>query len=153
MNNLLDIVENVLRSRDLNYSRLDENELVASLSENYSLSIMLRPDCELLHFSNDMDLICTDDRLAVVEDSIIKANERIWLGHFDLLSNGNRIVHSFTLPFLSSFLLEEANFEMLIDLICTESDKFYHYFCMVINGENIPDFSISSLFQDSVGEA
>jgi len=153
MNNLLDMAEDVLKNRDLNFSRIDENEIIASLSEHYTLSIVLRPDYELLHFSNDLNLVCPDDKLAVLEDSIIKANERIWMGHFDLLSSGNRIVYSFTLPFVFSLLFDESNFESLIDLVYTESDRFFHYFNMIISGKDIPNFSISSLFQDSAGEA
>ena len=106
-----------------------------------------------MHFSNDLDLICPDDRLAVIEDSIIKANERIWLGHFDLISVDNRLVYSLSFPFAHSFLFDQDSFESLIDIICEESDRFYHYFKMLLSDKQIPNFSISSLFQEAVGEA
>ena len=117
MSNILDIAEEVLKAKDLNFSRIDENEMLVTLSENYHLSILLRPEYELLHFSNDLNLVCPDDKIAAIEDSIIKANERIWVGHFDLLSNGNKIIYSFTIPFIFSFFFDENNFESLIDLV------------------------------------
>ncbi len=153
MSNILDIAEEVLKAKDLNFSRIDENEMLVTLSENYHLSILLRPEYELLHFSNDLNLVCPDDKIAAIEDSIIKANERIWVGHFDLLSNGNKIIYSFTIPFIFSFFFDENNFESLIDLVYDESERFYHYFKMIISDKNIPNFSLSSLFQDSIGEA
>ncbi|MBO4405326.1 MAG: YbjN domain-containing protein [Alphaproteobacteria bacterium] len=153
MNNIIDIAEETFEKLDYNFSRVDENELAVSLPPNYSLSVFLKPEYDILHFSNDLDLICPDERLAVIEDSIIKANERIWLGHFDLISTDNRLVYSLSFPFAHSFLFDEDNFESLIDLICEESDRFYHYFKMLLSDKQIPNFSISTLFQESVGEA
>ena len=153
MNNIIDIAEETFEKLDYNFSRVDENELAVSLSPNYSLSVFLKPEYDILHFSNDLDLVCPDERLAVIEDSIIKANERIWLGHFDLISIDNRLVYSLSFPFAHSFLFDEDNFESLINLIYEESDRFYHYFKMLLSDKQIPNFSISTLFQESVGEA
>lgn len=153
MDNIISIAEKVLRNMDLNYSRVDENELIVSLPPSYNLSILLKPEYEMLHFSNDLDLVCSSSKLAIIEDSIIKANERIWLGHFDLISSTNRLVYSLSLPFVYSFLFDEDTFESLINSICDESDRFYHYFKMVLSNKEIPNFSVSSLFQESVGEA
>ena len=153
MNNVIDVAEEVLKNMDVNFSRVDENELAISLSPNYNLSILLKPEYEILHFSNDLNLVCPDNKLAVIEDSIVKANERIWLGHFDLISSENRLVYSLSLPFIYSFLFDEDTFESLINLINEESDRFYSYFEMIISDKQISNVSINSLFQDYVGEA
>jgi hypothetical protein len=153
VNSVIDIAEQTFEKLDYRFSRIDENELAVSLSPHYSLSVFLKPEYDVLHFSNDLDLICPDDRLAVIEDSIIKANERIWLGHFDLISIDNRIVFSLSFPFAHSFSFDNENFEALISLILEESDRFYHYFKMVLSDKQIPNFSIGTLFQEAVGQA
>lgn len=153
MNSVIDIAEQTFEKLDYRFSRVDENELAVSLSPHYSLSVFLKPEYDVLHFSNDLDLVCPDDRLAVIEDSIIKANERIWLGHFDLISIDNRIVFSLSFPFVHSFSFDNENFEALISLILEESDRFYHYFKMVLSDKQIPNFSIGTLFQEAVGQA
>lgn len=153
MNSVIDIAEQTFEKLDYRFSRIDENELAVSLSPHYSLSVFLKPEYDVLHFSNDLDLVCPDDRLAVIEDSIIKANERIWLGHFDLISVDNRIVFSLSFPFAHSFSFDNENFEALISLILEESDRFYHYFKMVLSDKQIPNFSIGTLFQEAVGQA
>ena len=153
MNSVIDIAEKTFEKLDYKFSRIDENELAVSLSPHYSLSVFLKPEYDILHFSNDLDLVCPDNRLAVIEDSIIKANERIWLGHFDLISIDNRIVFSLSFPFAHSFLFDNENFESFINLILEESDRFYHYFKMVLSDKQIPNFSIGTLFQEAVGEA
>ena len=153
MNNIIDVAEQTFERLDYRFSRIDENELAVSLSSNYNLSVLLKPEYDILHFSNDLDLVCPDDRLAVIEDSIVKANERIWLGHFDLISIDSRIVFSLSFPFAHSFLFDEENIESLVDLILEESDRFYHYFKMLLSDKQIPNFSIGTLFQEAVGEA
>lgn len=153
MNSVIDIAEQTFEKLDYRFSRIDENELAVSLSPHYSLSVFLKPEYDVLHFSNDLDLVCPDDRLAVIEDSIIKANERIWLGHFDLISVDNRIVFSLSFPFAHSFSFDNENFEALISLILEESDRFYHYFKMVLSDKQISNFSIGTLFQEAVGQA
>lgn len=153
MENLLDTIEITLKKQDYLFTRFNENEISVSVDSNYTLSILHRPDYNLLHFSNDLNIICPEDRLAVAEDSIIKANERIWLGHFDLLSTDNRIVFSFTLPFASTIMLDEDYVEYILLTILDESDRFYHYFKMILSDNQIPNFSISTLFKEAVGEA
>lgn len=153
VNSVIDIAEQTFEKLDYRFSRIDENELAVSLSPHYSLSVFLKPEYDVLHFSNDLDLVCPDDRLAVIEDSIIKANERIWLGHFDLISVDNRIVFSLSFPFAHSFSFDNENFEALISLILEESDRFYHYFKMVLSDKQISNFSIGTLFQEAVGQA
>lgn len=153
VNSVIDIAEQTFERLDYRFSRIDENELAVSLSPHYSLSVFLKPEYDVLHFSNDLDLVCPDDRLAVIEDSIIKANERIWLGHFDLISVDKRIVFSLSFPFAHSFSFDNENFEALISLILEESDRFYHYFKMVLSDKQIPNFSIGTLFQEAVGQA
>ena len=153
MNNIIDVAERTFERLDYRFSRIDENELAVSLSSNYNLSVLLKPEYDILHCSNDLDLVCPDDRLAVIEDSIVKANERIWLGHFDLISIDSRIVFSLSFPFAHSFLFDEENIESLVDLILEESDRFYHYFKMLLSDKQIPNFSIGTLFQEAVGEA
>ncbi len=153
MENLLDIIENTLKKQDYKYSRLEEGEMDVSIPPDYNLTILLRNDYNILHFSNDLNIICPEDRLAVVEDSIVKVNERIWLGHFDLLSQDNRIVFSFSLPFADTIVLDEDYIEEILLMICDECDRFYHYFKMVLSDKQIPNFSIGTLFKIAIGEA
>lgn len=153
MENLIDTIENALKKQDYKYSRLEESELDVSIPPNYNLTILLRNDYNILHFSNDLNIICPEDRLAVAEDSIIKVNERIWLGHFDLLSMDNRIVFSFSLPFADTIVLDEDYIEDILFMILDESDRFYHYFKMILSDKQIPNFSIGTLFKTAIGEA
>lgn len=151
--NIIDIAEAILRRMNVSYCRSEENQITIDLSEDYTLSLVLRPDEEILHLSNDLGLKCPKSRLAVVADAIMKANERIWVGHFDLLSSSNSLYYSLSLPLINSFMFDDDTFESLLALVCKETDRFYHYFKMLVSNKKIPDFSVSYLLQDALGEA
>ena len=100
-----------------------------------------------------MNLHVGREKYSMITDAIVKANERIWIGHFDLISIDNRIVYSLTIPFVSSLLADENVIESIMQLIMDECDRFYHYFSMIIESNDSLDFPISSLFLESAGEA
>jgi hypothetical protein len=141
---------------DLNFSRIDDNEISVQLAnENpeYILSVIFKEDYEIIYFSCDMNLCSTKEKRLAVADAIAKANERIWAGHFDLISIGNRIVYSLTIPFASSFVVDEGVMESIIQLISDECNRFYHYFSMIIESKDPPDFSTNALYLETAGEA
>lgn len=154
--NFIDLTESYAKKMDLNYSRIDDNEISVQLNSSkteYYLSAIFKPDYDMIYFSCDMNLHVTNDRYSEIADAILQANERIWVGHFDFLSHDSRIVYSFTIPMVSSFLADEDITENTINLIANECDRFYDYFAMIINSTEIPDFSIGSIFLESAGEA
>ncbi|MDR2645698.1 MAG: YbjN domain-containing protein [Holosporaceae bacterium] len=154
--NPIDITETLATKMDLNFSRIDDNEISVQLkSKNpeYILSVIFKSDYEIIYFSCDMNLHVKKEKYVVITDAIVKANERIWVGHFDLISFDNRIVYSLTIPFVSSFLADEGVMESIMQLITDECDRFYHYFSLILESKDSSDFPISSLFLESAGEA
>ncbi|MDR0580696.1 MAG: YbjN domain-containing protein [Holosporaceae bacterium] len=154
--NPIDITETLAAKMDLNFNRIDDNEISVQLKRKnpeYILSVIFKSDYEIIYFSCDMNLYIKKEKYAVITDAIVKANERIWVGHFDLISVDNRIVYSLTIPFVSSFLADEGVIESIMRLITDECDRFYHYFSLILESKDSLDFSISNLFLESAGEA
>jgi hypothetical protein len=154
--NPIDITETLATKKDLNFSRIDDNEISIQLKNKnpeYILSVIFKSDYEIIYFSCDMNLYAKKEKYESITDAIVKANERIWIGHFDLISVDNRIVYSLTIPFVSSFLADEKIIESIMQLIRDECDRFYHYFSLIIESTDPLAFSISNLFLESAGEA
>ena len=154
--NSIDITESVATKLDLAYQRVDDNEISIVLmgeKTDYELTVILKADYEIIYFSCDLDIVAPADKYALITEAIVKVNERIWVGHFDLITNNNRIVYSLTIPFISSFLVDESIMESIMELISDECDKFSHYFLMILETSDFSDFAISTLFLDSAGEA
>jgi hypothetical protein len=154
--NPIDITETFATKMDLNFSRVDDNEISILLKEDYPqyvLSVVLKADCEIMCFSCDIGLSVPGNRRLAVVDAMAKANERIWVGHFDLISTDSRIVYSLTIPFVSSFLMDEEMLESMVQLITDECNRFYHYFAIMIESKKCPDITLGALFLEEAGEA
>ncbi|MDR1982583.1 MAG: YbjN domain-containing protein [Holosporaceae bacterium] len=154
--NPIDITENLATKMNLNFSRIDDNEISIQLkteTPEYILSVILKSDYEIIYFSCDMNLYVTKEKYNAIVDAIVKANERIWVGHFDLISTSNRIVYSLTIPFVSSFFADEEVMESIIQLIMDECNRFYNYFSLIIENAELSNLSINTLFLESAGEA
>ncbi|MDR1334161.1 MAG: YbjN domain-containing protein [Holosporaceae bacterium] len=154
--NPIDITETLATKMDLNFNRIDDNEISVLLKEDnpeYVLSVVFKVDCEIVYFACDMNLSVPDNKRPAVVDALAKANERIWVGHFDLLSLGSRIVYSLTIPFASSFIMDEAMMESIIQLVMDECNRFYHYFALIIESKKAPDLTFNALFLETAGEA
>ncbi|MDR0556093.1 MAG: YbjN domain-containing protein [Holosporaceae bacterium] len=154
--NPIDITEILATKKNLYFNRVDDNEisiLLKSEKPEYVLSVIFRSDYEIIHFSCDVNLRVPKKKRLVVTDAIVKANERIWVGHFDLISADNCIVYSFTIPFVSSFSVDEDTIESIIQLVKDECNRFYCYFSMIIENRGLSEASLNSLFLEISGEA
>jgi hypothetical protein len=154
--NPIDITETFATKMDLNFSRIDDNEisiLLRSDHPEYVLSVIFRTDCEIIYFACDVNLSVPKNKRLAITDAMAKANERIWVGHFDLISTGSRIVYSLTIPFASSFLIDEEVVESIIQLVMDECNRFYHYFAIIIESKKLPELSLNALFLETAGEA
>ncbi len=154
--NFIDMTEMFATRKDLSFNRIDDNEISVQLRNDeseYNLFVSLKQDSEMLCFSCDMNLSAPQKKYNKIANAVIKANEMVWVGHFDITSNGHHIVYSLTIPFISAFSVDEEIIESTVRLITDECNRFYHYFSMVINSKDLPDFAIGSLFLEAVGEA
>lgn len=141
---------------DLNFSRISEDEISVQLKNDVyeqSLSVVLRQDCDVLCFTCDIGLSVPNEKYMDVAEAIIRANERIWSGHFDLISASDRIVFSFTLPFISSISVDEDVISSAVRMITEECNKYHHYFAMLIENNYGYDFAVGALFIEAAGEA
>jgi hypothetical protein len=154
--NLIDITESFAAKMDLSFSRIDSNEITILLKEQhpgYILSVILKSDYDIIYFSCDINIYVPANRYVAITDAIVKTNERIWLGHFDLISSVSRIVYSLAIPFISSQLINEEIIESTIQMITDECNRFYNYFFIVVQNEKLFDISSNTLFLESAGEA
>jgi hypothetical protein len=121
----------------------------------YILSVILMSEYEMVYFSCDINLFVNKKKRALITEAIVEVNERMWIGHFDLISTGNRIVYSLTIPFVSSFMAmaNESMIESIIQLITEECNRFYNYFAMIIENDKPLNLPINTLLLESAGEA
>ena len=140
----------------LSFSRLNNNEIFLSMRgkiKEYNISVILKSDYDMIYFSCDIGLTVPEEKYVAITDALVKVNERIWVGHFDLISTEKILVYSLTIPYISLFSADEEVIDSILQLILNECDRFYDYFYMVIENKELSELSVGTLFLESAGEA
>ncbi|WP_126172024.1 YbjN domain-containing protein [Altericroceibacterium xinjiangense] len=80
-------------------------------------------------------------------------NEQLWLGHFDIWSNGGILLYRHALMLGEDGLLTLRMARAAIDAAVTECDRFYPAFQFVLWGDKNPRDALEAALVDHAGEA
>jgi hypothetical protein len=154
--NPLDAVEDVMISRDLNFDRPVEEEIVgeiASLWGTLRLWYRWEEALGLMVFSCAMEGKIGPLQRSKIYPLLAAINEKIWLGHFDFASEEGAVIfrHSLMLGKSDEFFVEQI--ENLLEIATTECDRFYPALQAVIWGNQSPADALNLAMFETAGEA
>ena len=154
--NPIDLVEEIVIANDWAHDRASEEELVVEISGrwcDYRLYFVWQEELCALHFSCGFDMKVPRGRRSAVYELLALANEKLWLGHFDLSAEENSPAfrHAVLLRGVSAASAEQV--EDLVDIALSECERFYPAFQFVVWGGKSPAQAIASAMIDPVGEA
>ncbi|HZC96866.1 MAG TPA: YbjN domain-containing protein, partial [Bradyrhizobium sp.] len=90
--NPIDLVEEIVIANDWAHDRASEEELVVEISGrwcDYRMYFVWQEELCALHFSCGFDMKVSKGRRSAVYELLALANEKLWLGHFDLSAEEN----------------------------------------------------------------
>jgi hypothetical protein len=154
--NPIDLVEEIVLANDWAHDRASDEEMVVEISGrwcDYRLYFVWQEEISALHFSCGFDMKVPKVRRAAVFELLALANEKLWLGHFDLSAEDNSPAfrHAVLLRGVGSASSEQV--EDLVDIALSECERFYPAFQLVIWGGQTPDEAIATAMIDPIGEA
>jgi len=154
--NPIDLVEEIVLANDWAHDRASEEELVVEISGrwcDYRLYFVWQEEICAMHFSCGFDMKVPKGRRGPVYELLALANERLWLGHFDLSAEDNSPAfrHAVLLRGVPTASAEQV--EDLVDIALSECERFYPAFQFVVWGGKSPAQAIASAMIDPVGEA
>src|ERR1700737_2861469 len=154
--NPIDLVEEIVIANDWAHDRASEEELVVEISGrwcDYRMYFVWQEELCALHFSCGFDMKVPKGRRSAVYELLALANEKLWLGHFDLSAEENSPAfrHAVLLRGISAASAEQV--EDLVDIALSECERFYPAFQFVVWGGKSPSQAIASAMIDPVGEA
>src|SRR2546430_4301262 len=85
--NPIDLVEEIVLANDWAHDRASEEEMVVEISGrwcDYRMYFLWQEELSALHFSCGFDMKVPKRRRGPLYELLALANERLWLGHFDL---------------------------------------------------------------------
>lgn len=80
-------------------------------------------------------------------------NEQLWLGHFEVWSNGGMMLYRHGMMLGEDGLLSLSMAQAAVDAAVAECDRFYPAFQFVLWGDKEPAEALDAAMIDAVGEA
>lgn len=152
----MDVIEQVLLDEDLVFDREDETEIHLGLKGQWCDlhgCFSARPEFDAVVFTLTFDLRSPKDRRPVMAEAVAMANERLWLGHFDLWSEEGALVFRHTLPLLDRNCVERGEVVAVLSAGVEACDRFIPAFNFVLWAGKTAREAIEAAAFETAGQA
>ncbi len=152
----LDAVEAVAALLGHDVERVNEAELhltLPGLWRDSGLWFSWRPELVTLQLGAPLDLKIPKDRLNEGCRLIAMANERLWVGHFDMWSDDFGVVFRNSIVLPESGAIERGQAQRLIEGAGEAIDRFFPAFNFLVWGGKSPEEALEASLFDTVGNA
>ena len=119
----------------------------------YQLRAVLRPQDGVLQLICLPDIRVAKPQLPQAYELMSLVNEQVWLGHFDIWSQGGVVVYRHGALLADDGLLSIGQAQALIENAVDECDRFYPAFQFVLWGNKNPADALEAAMIDAAGEA
>ena len=119
----------------------------------YQLRAIWRSTDNVLQFLCLPDIRVSDDKRQRAYELLSLVNEQMWLGHFDIWSNGDVLLYRHGALLGDDGMLSLVQAQALVETAIDECDRFYPAFQFVLWGDKSPRAALDSALVDAAGEA
>ena len=152
----IDLIEEIVEANEWPHDRGAEDEIVVEVAGRwceYRLLFVWQEELAVLHFSASFDMKVPKGRRGQIHELLANANERMWLGHFDICGETSLPMFRHALLLRGSPGIAVEQIEDLVETALTECERFYPAFQLVIWGGKTPDEAITAAMIEPLGEA
>jgi hypothetical protein len=154
--NPIDLVEEIVIANDWSHDRASEEELLVDISGrwcDYRMYFLWQEELNALHFSCGFDMKVPKRRRGVLYELLALANERLWLGHFDLAAGETSPSFRYAVLLRGIGMASAEQVEDLVDIALSECERFYPAFQLVIWGGKPAEEAMATAMIEPIGEA
>ena len=154
--NPMDVVEDVIYQKKWNFSRADDDELVADIASKlcqYRLYFTWSEHVRAMSFTITFDLKFPQLKLFKAYELIGLINEKLWIGHFDITSKNGIPAFRHTLISNTDNDFLHKKLEDIVDIAVYECEKYYPSFQQVLFYDMEPSKSLVFANFEVVGTA
>ncbi len=119
----------------------------------YQVKGIWRPEDQVLQILCLPDVRVSPDKRAAAHELVALINEQMWLGHFDVWSNGGVLLYRNGTILGDDGLLSLSQAQALVEIAVDECDRFYPAFQFVLWGDKSPAAALEAAMVDAAGEA
>jgi hypothetical protein len=119
----------------------------------YQLRGIWRAEDRVLQLLCLPDIRIPDNKRGAVFELLALVNEQLWLGHFDIWSNGAVLLYRHGLMLGDDGLLSLMQAQAVVEAAVEECDRFYPAFQFVLWSDRTAEEALASALVDAAGEA
>lgn len=119
----------------------------------YQLRAIWREEDRVLQLICLPDIRVPEAKRKATFELLALVNEQLWLGHFDVWSNGGVLLYRHGLMLGDDGLLSIGMAQAAVESAVGECDRFYPAFQFVLWGDKTPADALASALVDAAGEA
>ena len=152
----VDVLAALFDARGWEYEFVSDDEILGEVKgswASYQLRAIWRAEDSVLQLLCLPDIRIPEDKRAAVFEVLALINEQLWLGHFDVWSNGWVLLYRHGLMLGDEGILSVAQAQTAIEAAIDECDRFYPAFQFILWGDKTPAEALASAMVDAQGEA
>lgn len=152
----VEMLASLCDARGWSYEHVSEDEISAEIKGSwatYQLQAIWRVEDHVLQLLCLPDVRVPDDKLSAVHEALALINEQIWLGHFDVWSNGGMVLFRHGLMLGEEGMLGPGQAQLAVETAIEECDRFYPVFQFILWGDKSPKDALAAALVDAIGEA
>ena len=152
----VDMLASLFEARGWPYEFVSEDEISGEVQgswANYQVRAIWRPEDHVLQLLCLPDIRLTDDKRPAMFEALALINEQLWLGHFDVWSNGGVLLYRHGLMLGDEGLLGPGQAQLAVEAAIEECDRFYPVFQFILWGDKTPVEALAAAMVDAAGEA
>ena len=138
------------------YEQAGEDELTVEIPGSwtrYELRAIWRREDRVLQLLCLPDVRVGDEKRPVAHQLLAMINEQLWIGHFDVWSQGGMLLYRHGLMLGDDGMLSVDMAQRAIESAVAECDRFYPAFQFVLWGDKSPRDALDAAMVDADGEA
>ncbi|MXP13491.1 hypothetical protein GRI44_01810 [Altererythrobacter confluentis] len=152
----VDMLAALFEARGWPCQTVSDDEISAEIQGSwakYQLRCIWRADDNVLQVLCLPDIRIADEKRSASYELVAMVNEQMWLGHFDIWSNGSVLLYRHGAMLGDDGLLSLDQAQALVETAVEECDRFYPAFQFVLWGDKTPRDALDSALIDAAGEA
>jgi hypothetical protein len=152
----VDMLASLFEARGWTYEFVSDDEITVEVKGSwatYQLRGICRREDQVLQLLCLPDIRIPDDKRAPMFEVLAMVNEQLWLGHFDVWSNGSVLLYRHGLMLGDEGLLSPSQAQTAVEVAIEECDRFYPAFQFILWGDKSPAEALASALVDAAGEA
>lgn len=152
----VEMLASLCEARGWSFDFAAEDEITAEIQgswANYQLRGIWRQEDHVLQLICLPDIRVPDDKRAPMFEVLAMVNEQMWLGHFDVWSNGMVLLYRHALMLGDDGLLSLGQAQTAVEAAIEECDRFYPAFQFILWGDKSPTEALAAAMVDAAGEA